>query len=376
VLRQAYRWLLGAACLITLYRLKKVLDGHAYALARDDALAASITGRTAAAPELRLTPRVSALVAAWNPGEDLEGLVASFEALDYPDKELILAAGGAHAIERMQDLTGPTVRLIPHPGGGKQRALQACLQHATGDVIFLTDADCVIEPDCFLSLIAPIVNGESSVTTGRHIPLAEQQEQPFVQLQWARSMTNFAHVPEDTGVFGANCALTRAALEAAGGFSDSVSVGTDVHLSSRLHAAGYHVRYVYESQVQTHYHDRLLPYLRQRSRWLRNQPFIAELAGDEATVRAWRKRSLEVLGFLALTALLPLRRRPLLLLLAVPLAKRYLEWRRLLRFGERLRRRPWRLPPVLGALLGLYAEGVARALAFVDYLLPSRRRRW
>ncbi|KPV50504.1 hypothetical protein SE17_26565, partial [Kouleothrix aurantiaca] len=56
----------------------------------DRALAERLRAEQLALPQLAHTPRVSALVAAWNEAEHIAAHIESFLALDYPNSELIL----------------------------------------------------------------------------------------------------------------------------------------------------------------------------------------------------------------------------------------------------------------------------------------------
>src|SRR5262245_55148737 len=102
---------------------------------RDRALARRLRADWTTKPTLSQTPRVSALVAAWNEARGIAEHIGSFLALSYPNIELILCAGGPdgtfelasrHADERV-------IVLDQHPGEGKQHSLARCLEHATGE---------------------------------------------------------------------------------------------------------------------------------------------------------------------------------------------------------------------------------------------------
>ena len=71
------------------------------------------------------------------------------------------------------------------------------------------------------------------------------------------------------GLSGANTAVTREALERAGGFTDDVATGIDYHLAKRLRNAGYTICYV-QSAVETEYAKTSTEFVRRHSRWLRN----------------------------------------------------------------------------------------------------------
>ncbi len=75
-----------------------------------------------------------------------------------------------------QDGTGDILKLqqhIPHlqvithrVNGGKGAAVQTALQHVTGDVVVIQDADLEYDPGDYFRLIAPIVNGQARVVYG------------------------------------------------------------------------------------------------------------------------------------------------------------------------------------------------------------------
>lgn len=59
------------------------------------------------------------------------------------------------------------LRVITHAvNGGKGAAIQTALEHVTGDIVVIQDADLEYDPNDFHALVAPIVNGESKVVYG------------------------------------------------------------------------------------------------------------------------------------------------------------------------------------------------------------------
>src|SRR5918999_246757 len=53
-------------------------------------------------------------------------------------------------------------------GEGKQGALRDCLTRARGNILYLTDADCVVPPDTLQRLAKVIAEGEADAATGGH----------------------------------------------------------------------------------------------------------------------------------------------------------------------------------------------------------------
>lgn len=222
-------------------------------------------------------PLVSFLVAAWNEAEQIEPFLASFAALDYPQKELILCAGGADQtfVIAQRWASAQITVLEQSAGAGKFRALQQCLHQAAGAIIVLTDADCILNQESFLRLIFPLVSGEATVTTGSLCPLQEQWHLPFVLYQWARMQYNqqkdMDNSTSSAFLAGGNSALLRPIIEEAYATSLPLLLGEDTYLALFAIRAGHRILRVPESTVETVFPQTLLAYIRQRSRWRRDQ---------------------------------------------------------------------------------------------------------
>jgi cellulose synthase/poly-beta-1,6-N-acetylglucosamine synthase-like glycosyltransferase len=158
------------------------------------------------------------------------------------------------------------------PGEGKQRALKRCFERSTGEIVFLTDADCVVDDDCVEATLEPVLLDGEAASTGYWQPFDEDRERSFVAYQWANHLryqaSNLAYART---LDGRNCAIRREALTAAGAFYTKVPTGTDYVLSQQLNAAGYRIRSVLDSRVQTGYPTEISEYLNQGSRWYRNR---------------------------------------------------------------------------------------------------------
>ena len=220
------------------------------------------------------TPLVSILVAAWNEAAMIHRHMESVLALRYPHLEYLLCAGGADGTyELARRYCWPGVIVLEQgPGEGKQVALRRCLEHATGDVIFLTDADCILDDVSFERTLTPILQGQSEASTGGSRPLSDQLtvNTPAI-CRWAAELYSSAHAPaEGSGLLGRNTAVTRQAVEKAGAFRAHVPTGTDYHLAKSLSSIGIEIIRVRSSEVATHYPDDIRLYARQQRRWLRN----------------------------------------------------------------------------------------------------------
>lgn len=225
-------------------------------------------------PGFEQTPKVSFLVPAWNEAEYIQASLASILALRYPNKELVVCAGGNDGSYTIaKQFSGPGVIILEQvPGEGKQGALRRCFEHSTGEIIFQTDADCLLDDITVERTLAPILTEGEDVTTGYFKPFEEDSSKPLVAFQWAnhlRYQGGMGKYVED--LVGSNSALTREALTQAGGYQNEAAIGTDYVLSRKLRACGYFIRSVINSKVQTEYPLDTKTYLKQGSRWFRNR---------------------------------------------------------------------------------------------------------
>jgi len=327
-------------------------------------------------PEL---PLVSVLVAAWNEAEMIEQHIESFLLLDYPHKELILCAGGedgTYEVARRHAGEGVVI-LEQRPGEGKQGALRRCHSQARGEIIYLTDADCILAETSFHRTLGPILEGREYVVTGDHRPLDRQLTNPLAVYQWYVNRYVAARTPDHVGgLKGANCAVRRDALERAGAFRDDVLIGTDYHLARTLLDAGYRIRYDRDSEVQTEYPDNIVDYRREHSRWTRN------IIGHSLRFRELRAMLAGLLTVCvgSLMLLLPLSfvviRGVGLVAWGLLYAHTYLSRMRYATFGKRRTGVKSTSPGPLGLAAYTWLDFFTWASAGIDLLAPRRRRRW
>lgn len=258
---------------ILLWGLSAVAGYNLYLWQQDKKLADRFQKRILAVPDLSRTPKVTALVAGWNECDYIDAHIRSFLELNYPNIELVLCVGGTDdTLPRAQRYAGDSVIVLEQcPGEGKQRALARAFERASGDIIYLIDADCVYVDAALKKLLSPLVEEGEQVATGSIRYLDEQSDKILpTYLSAVEAMWNARQPKYIKGLQGANTAITRRALEQINGLDFPARTGTDYLLAQRLIRGGIAIRQVSTSIVPTDYPETIRAYMHQRSRWLRN----------------------------------------------------------------------------------------------------------
>jgi hypothetical protein len=351
----------------------------------DRALAAGLRAELdRSRPRLKSTPRVSVLVAAWNEAGTIARHLESVAALDYPNVQYVLCAGGGDGtLEIARRHAGPRALVLEQaPGEGKQRALRKAYERATGEIVYLTDADCVVGDVAFERILEPLIEeGEAAASGGSIAPPEQRWRQDFPAYLWAVQQYGLTRAPAYVdGLLGRNVAVRRDALEACGAFAADVPTGTDYHLAKALRWNGYRIRNVPASLVVTPYPADWGTYARQQRRWLRNVALLGAQAGAWNEVRASLQTSLLGAAMLAGGATLfagPAGRLPFALW-CLGLAQGAAARLRYTGFGRLLDGRPLDPPArsLLAALGYSVGEFVVWALPLTDYPVAARRRKW
>lgn len=219
------------------------------------------------------TPLVSILLPAWNESAHIEACLQAIIDLRYPNKQVIVCAGGSDdtLARARQYANSDVIVLEQQPGEGKQRTLRRCYAQATGEIVFLTDADCLLDDVCFERTLAPLLVAGEAAATGTWRPFAPQTNHPLVRYQWSHHVYRELWLSDyPASLDGRNAAVRRDVLQDVGEFVLETPIGTDYLLSRQLAAGGYKIRLARHSEVQTEYPQTITAYWRQLSRWFRN----------------------------------------------------------------------------------------------------------
>jgi len=116
--------------------------------------------------------RLSILIPVYNEARTVEELIHRVFKADSCGlkKELILVDdastdGTGQILKKLAEKDG--VKLVTHPRNrGKGGAIRTAIEHATGEILLIQDADLEYDPNDYPSLLAPILNGRADVVYG------------------------------------------------------------------------------------------------------------------------------------------------------------------------------------------------------------------
>ncbi len=192
-------------------------------------------------PALPRYPRVSVVVCAYNAERTMEACLASLEALDYPDYEVVVVNDGS--TDRTLEISErfPFCRIISQPNKGLSVARNVGAEAATGEIVAYTDSDCVADPDWLTYLVGKMEAGNLAACGGPNFPPPEDSLVPAAVAVSPGGPTHVLISDEVAEhIAGCNMAFRRDVLMALGGFDPTYrAAGDDVDICWRFQDAGH-----------------------------------------------------------------------------------------------------------------------------------------
>ena len=117
--------------------------------------------------------KISILIPAYNEIQTIGEIIKRIEAVELSiDKEIIIvddySTDGTR--EFLQNLNENNIKVLFHDKNrGKGCAIRSCLKCASGDIILIQDADLEYDPNDYLKLLEPILQGKASVVYGNRM---------------------------------------------------------------------------------------------------------------------------------------------------------------------------------------------------------------
>jgi cellulose synthase/poly-beta-1,6-N-acetylglucosamine synthase-like glycosyltransferase len=227
-------------------------------------------------------PSVSVLVSCHNEQAVAQELTRALGKLDYPPDLLQVIIVDDGSADRTGELlqawaatgAGCCIRRPAGSPGGKSGALNAALEHVTGDIVVIFDADHRPHADVLRHLVRHFADPTVAAAQGRCVidNARDSWLAHLVAIDYAAG-----YLVNEYGrqaIFGlpayggANCAVRTSALRALGGWHP-MTVTEDTDLTLRLLLSGYRVRYDVKAVDEEEGVVTLGAYWRQRYRWSR-----------------------------------------------------------------------------------------------------------
>lgn len=122
-------------------------------------------------PEARTGHRkLSVIVPVFNERNTLGEILRRMRAVELPvEREIVVVDDGSTDGTRavLSQLGDSTVRVVLHPRNqGKGAAIRTGLEHVTGDLVLIQDADLEYDPEDWPRLLAPLLGGKAEVVYG------------------------------------------------------------------------------------------------------------------------------------------------------------------------------------------------------------------
>ena len=110
--------------------------------------------------------RLSVIVPAYNEHDTIEESIARVKRVGL-DAEIIVVDDYSNDGTRELLQRIPDIKLILHDRNiGKGMSIRTALQHVTGDIVIIQDADLEYDPEDFHAMVEPIISGKADVVYG------------------------------------------------------------------------------------------------------------------------------------------------------------------------------------------------------------------
>lgn len=232
--------------------------------------------------------RVTIIIPARNEEQNLDRCIASLKKLTYPHELLQIIIVNDRSTDRTADIIDEAAKQWPvltalHRSDehardnlrGKPGALQYGADHATGEILLFTDADCVVSEAWIQTMTSPfadesvgMVCGFTTIEHSTAFGLLQDVEWLYTHSMAQGALTN-GHI---LGCFGNNMAVRMQDFVAIGGYhSVAFSITEDLALLQAMVRSGHTVRYICsaDAAVESLPCLTLREYIQQKQRWVR-----------------------------------------------------------------------------------------------------------
>lgn len=197
------------------------------------------------------TPNISIVVAVYNGAATLRECLDSLLALEYPaEKFEIIVVNNASRDKTAAVLKDylPNIKVFDEPKRGPAAARNCGIKQASGEIIVLTDVDCIVSPQWLKALVAPLEDPAVGIAGGKILARRPYNyiEAFGEQIHDHESAITKYKIPY---VITMNWAARKTLLSEIGLFDETFLRGSDSEFSMRLAQTDYRFAYAADAVI-------------------------------------------------------------------------------------------------------------------------------
>jgi len=137
--------------------------------------------------DIPMTKKLSVIMPAYNESDTVLEVIRQIKAVPLSiDREIIIVDDGSSdgTVALLQSLNDSNVKVFLHETNrGKGMAIRTALAHATGDIVIIQDADLEYDPQDYIPLLEPLLQGKASVVYGNRRG-RQKMEKSYARYYW------------------------------------------------------------------------------------------------------------------------------------------------------------------------------------------------
>ncbi|MBD3211520.1 MAG: glycosyltransferase [Candidatus Lokiarchaeota archaeon] len=234
--------------------------------------------------DLDKTPFVNFIIPAWKESETLIRTLKNLKELNYPKYKVIVNAGGNQKtidIAKSFEQSNKFKILIQESGKGKIRAINDCLKVIDKGIIYLLDADVLINENLLLNMIFPITNNGESVVVSPLKPYKDFREKDIVKYTFIIRQTNISkEISNYTNKIGPNTVIDYKAIKMIKQFTEGQYSDDNLVIAGDLIRNNFKILHIREYEGEIYLPPNIKELFNQNLRWIGNSYFRSKNKGN------------------------------------------------------------------------------------------------
>lgn len=219
---------------------------------------------------------LSILIPAWNAEKYIENSVESLLENDYKNFKIYLIIGGIdntyNLALKLKEKYPEKIYVLEQKVPNKNKALNIGLKEIDGEIIILTDIDCLFHENWLKRINEIFQNEKYNVITGWHLPFKGDNSSlaEYLRIISAYKIVTDPEISINT-LTGANTAFRREVFQKKiGKFDETVKIGTDRKLGKAFTQNNENIYFFKDIYVYTEYFSsNYKKFIKRETRWVR-----------------------------------------------------------------------------------------------------------